>query len=134
MFNGFNLDIHKYFNTGLVIFNKSHKQIFEKFKQIYTERVDEFVNMQKTLRRGTDQTPMNYVMYMNNVDINFLPLAYRVSHLPRKDLLSHNWQLNEDKTPFFIKYGRIWGFSGFDKTQRNDLMKQTWELVKNNYE
>ena len=71
---------------------------------------------------------------MNEVDVNFLPLEYRVSHLPRKDLLSYNWQLNEDKTPFFIKYGCIWGFSGFDKTLRDNLMKETWDIVKHNYE
>tara|TARA_R100000908_G_C3756644_1_gene151474 strand:- start:11724 stop:12491 length:768 start_codon:yes stop_codon:yes gene_type:complete len=56
-----------------------------------------------------------------------------MSHLPRKDLLSHNWQLNEDKTPFFIKYGLLWGFSGFDKTQRNKLMEDVWGLIKHNY-
>jgi hypothetical protein len=95
---------------------------------------DEFVKIQSTLRRGTDQTPLNYVVSINKVDVNFLPLSYRVSHLPRKDLLSYNWQLEEDKTPFFIKYGNIWGFSGFDKRQRNELIKQTWDLVKNNYE
>ena len=52
----------------------------------------------------------------------------------RFDWFSHNWQLKEDKTPFFIKYGYIWMYSGFDRTQRFGLMKQTWDLVKNNYE
>jgi hypothetical protein len=71
---------------------------------------------------------------MNKVEVKFLPQPYRLSHLPRKDLLHYNWQLNEDTTPFFIKYGYIWGFSGFDKTQRNKLMEQTWNLIKNRYE
>jgi hypothetical protein len=134
MFDDYKLDVLNYFNAGFVIFNKSHSWIFDKFKEIYMKNCDEFVKIQSTLRRGTDQTPLNYVVSINKVDVNFLPLSYRVSHLPRKDLLSYNWQLEEDKTPFFIKYGNIWGFSGFDKRQRNELIKQTWDLVKNNYE
>ena len=132
-FDNYDLNIFDYFNTGLVIFNKSHRDVFEKFRKIYTENVDYFVDKQLTLRRGTDQTPFNYVLRMNNVDINFLSPHYRMSHLPRKDLLSYNWQLDEDKTPFFIKYGLLWGFSGFDKRQRNKLMEDVWEMVKENY-
>jgi len=30
--------------------------------------------------------------------------------------------------------GWVWHFNGFDKTQRNQLMKQVWEMVKDNYE
>ena len=55
------------------------------------------------------------------------------SHLHRKEMLSHNWQINEDKTPFFIKYANNWMFNGIPKDQRTSLMSQTWELVKNNY-
>ncbi len=133
-FDNYELNILNYFNAGFVVFNKEHKDIFEKFKKIYVDNVDYFNHIQSTLRRGTDQTPFNYVVSMNNVDIKFLPMKYRVSHLPRKEFLNHNWQLNEDLTPFFIKYGYIWGFSGFDKTQRNQLMEETWKLVKHNYE
>ena len=48
-------------------------------------------------------------------------------------MLGHNWQLNEDTTPFFIKYPYVWMFSGFDKAQREPLMKKTWDLVKHYY-
>jgi hypothetical protein len=134
MFNDYDLNIFNYFNASFAIFNKSHSMILDEFKRVYLENHDKFIEIQSTLRRGTDQTPFNYVVWMNEVDVNFLPLEYRVSHLPRKDLLSYNWQLNEDKTPFFIKYGCIWGFSGFDKTLRDNLMKETWDIVKHNYE
>jgi len=132
-FDNYDLNIFDYFNAGLVIFNKSHRDVIEKFKKIYTDNVDYFVDKQLTLRRGTDQTPLNYVMRMNNIDIKFLSPQYRMSHLPRKDLLSYNWQLEEDKTPFFIKYGLLWGFSGFDKRQRNKLMEDVWKIIKENY-
>ena len=42
--------------------------------------------------------------------------------------------LIEDKTPFYIKYGKIWFFSGFDKTVRNKLMVSAWESIGKMYE
>ena len=71
---------------------------------------------------------------MSGIDVNYLPMPFRLSHLHRKDMLGPNWQLNEDSTPFFIKYGYIWFFSGFDKQSRDSIMKQTWDLVGHEYE
>ena len=69
------------------------------------------------------------------VDINLsLPLPFKLTHMNRKELFGYNWQLNDDKTPFFIKYGYNWVFTGFAKDQRTKLMKQTWDLIKHNYE
>tara|TARA_R110000851_G_scaffold278575_1_gene431645 strand:- start:17404 stop:18204 length:801 start_codon:yes stop_codon:yes gene_type:complete len=133
IFNEYELDISKYFNSGFVIFNKSHEPLFNKFKEMYTSQSDKFLDLQNTVKRGTCQTPINYIMQMNNVDMKYISPSFNMSHLPRKELLSYNWQLNESKTPHFIKYGYIWVFSGFDKTQRNNLMKQVWDIVKHNY-
>ena len=76
---------------------------------------------------------MHYLIQMNNIKVDFLPQTFRLSHLHRREALRHNWQMDnteyEDKTPFFIKYGYIWVFSGFGKEHRNDLMKQE-ELLK----
>ena len=134
IFEGYELDINKYFCASFVIFNKSHKKLFQKFKDKYVTNIDEFTKLQKTVRRGTDQTPFNYVVQMENTEMTFLPKPFRVSHLPRKEMLGPNWQLKEDDTPFFIKYGYVWFFSGFDKRSRNELMDQTWNLVKDNYD
>ena len=135
IFNNYELDISKYFCTQFVIFNKSHKELFKKFEKFYKENVEEFVELQtKKVKRGTCQTPLNYITQMNEVDINYLPKPFRLSHLYRKEMLGHNWQLNEDMTPFFVTYGYVWVFSGFDKRQRNDLMRDAWELVKDRYD
>ena len=78
--------------------------------------------------------PMNYWLQTNNVDINIdLPLPYKITHLQRKELFNHNWQLEEDKTPFFIKYGYNYSFNGIPKDNRTDIMKQTWDFIKKNY-
>jgi len=138
LFNNYELNISKYFNSGFVIFNESHRGLFKKFKEHYINNFEQIYELQnKIVKRGTCQTPLNYCIQMNNIKPDFLPAEYRVSHLTRKEILGHNWQLDgseyEDKTPFFIKYGYTWVFSGFDKSVRNSLMTQTWDLVKHNY-
>ena len=42
----------------------------------------------------------------------------------KKQMFVHNWQLDEDKNPFFIKYGYLWHFTGFsveDRIKINDV-------------
>ena len=60
-------------------------------------------------------------------------MGFKLTHMHRKSLFGHNWQLKEDNTPYFIKYGYNWIFNGIPKDQRPQIMKQTWDLVKHNY-
>ena len=46
----------------------------------------------------------------------------------KKNMFTHNWQLNEDMTPFFIKYSYIWHFTGFPIEDRTKIMKQVWNF------
>ena len=135
-FFDFKLDTTKYINSGFMIFNESHKGIMQSFKQLYYDNVDTFCELQdKVVKKGTEQTPMNYWLQMQNVDVKLdLPLPFKLTHLHRKDMFHHNWQLKEDMTPFFVKYGYIWFFNGIPKDQRSDVMKQTWDMIKNNYD
>ena len=135
IFDKFNLDSTKYFRSGFMVFNETHKNLFQDLKNFYIKNKTDFIKLQdEVVRKGNDQTPINYWVQKNNVDLKFLPQAlWMCSHLHRKEMLSHNWQLNEDKTPFFIKYANNWMFNGIPKDQRTSLMSQTWDLVKNNY-
>ena len=134
-FDGFELDISRYISSGFMIFNKKHKQLFDGFKRFYLDNIEEFIKLQdEVVKKGTEQTPMNYWLQMNDVEVKLdLPLSFKLTHLHRKEMLVHNWQLDEDKTPFFIKYGYIWFFNGIPKDQRSNLMKQVWDYVKDNY-
>ena len=87
VFDNYKFDINKYFCSSFVIFNKSHKPIFDQFKEKYMKDLDQFLNLQKTVRRGTCQTPLNYIVQMSGIDVNYLPMPFRLSHLHRKDML-----------------------------------------------
>ena len=136
LFDDFKFDMTKYIASGNIIFNEKHKDIFNSFKDLYYENIDTFVELQdKIVRKGTEQTPLNYWLQINDVELNTsLPFIWSTSHLHRKELLAYNWQLNEDRTPFFIKYCYVWFYTGFSKDKRTEIARQTWDLIKYNYE
>lgn len=87
------------------------------------------------VKKGTEQTPFNYWLQINNIDINLdLPITWKLTHLHRKNMLGSNWQYKQDPTPFFIKHGYNWLFTGFEKMERNRLMTEVWNFIKHNYE
>ena len=134
-FFNYKLDMTKYVSSSPMIFNEKHKEVFKSFKKLYYDNVDTFVELQDTtIRKGTEQTPLNYWLQINDVEMNLnLPFSYKLTHMHRKEIFGHNWQLNDDMTPFFIKYGHIWVFTGIPKDKRTDFMTNTWKMVKGNY-
>ena len=132
----YDLNKHDYFSSGVIIFNKSHKDIFLEFKDLYLNNVDEFVELQdKIVRKGTEQTPLNYWLQKNEVEMNLdLPFTYKLTHMHRKQMFGYNWQLNEDRTPLFVKHAYNRVFNGIPKDQRTKVMMQVWDLVKHNYD
>jgi len=134
LFDGYDFDIKQYVSCGFQIFDKSHKPFLDRLKEFYFSNQEKILNLQQSVGRGTDQPVYNYLKQIDNIEFDILPPSYMLTHLNRFDWLHYNWQLKEDQTPFFIKYGYIWFFSGFDRRQRQPLMQQTWDLIKHNYE
>ncbi len=134
-FKGFNFDISKYISCGFQIFDKSHEKFLEMLKEFYYTNNDEILELQtKTVGRGTDQPVYNYLLQIHNIKVNTdLPKSFMLTHLQRFDWLSHNWQ-SGDQTPFFIRYGYIWFYSGFaQRGHRYEMMSQTWNMIKEQY-
>lgn len=134
LFNSYEFDIKKYISCGFQIFGKNHKSFVTELKTFYYDNYENIMELQQNIKRGTDQPVYNYLLQIKDVKVDTLPAPFMITHMNRFDWFSHNWQLQEDRTPFFIKYGYIWFFSGFDRTQRNSLMKQTWDIIKQNYQ
>jgi hypothetical protein len=134
LFDSYEFNINEYISCGFQIFNHTHKKFLIELKAFYLDNYEKIMQLQHDIRRGTDQPIYNYLLQIKNVKIESLPLSFMITHLNRFDWFRYNWQLNEDMTPYFIKYGYIWFFSGFDRTMRLPLMQQTWELIKHNYE
>ena len=111
-----------------------HLPFLNNLKKVYFDNLEEILILQNKVSRGTDQPVYNYLLQQSNIDFKFeLPNSFNLNHMIRFNWFHHNWQLNEDATPYFIKYGHLWKFSGFDRKQRNSLMSQTWDLIKEKY-
>jgi len=137
LFNGYEFKLNKYIDCGFQIFDKEYKKFLTKLEKYYVENYDEIIYLQtKTVKKGTDQPVYNYLLQIEKVDVVMnIPPPYMLTHLNRFDWFGYNWQLDEDKTPYFIKYGYIWKYSGFpQRGDRYNLMKQTWDMIKGNYE
>ena len=135
-FNEFEFDISKYMSCGFQIFDDTHRKFLEELEVFYDLNYSSIMELQNNIvKRGTDQPVYNYLLQIKNITVNtVLPKSFMMTHLNRFDWFSYNWQLNLDNTPFFIKYGYIWFFSGFpNRGDRESLMNQTWEIIKMNY-
>ena len=118
-------DWTSYFNCGMIVLNSKHKQLTKDIINFRQQHSEEVVKLQSTLRKGTDQTPVNYLVRKNGLEINLLNKKWNLTHLTRKEVLSNF---------MFVDAGWIWHFNGFDKNQRYSFMKQTWEAYGKNYE
>ena len=127
--------INNYINAGSVIINKTHKDFFKSFKDFYYTNKDKLIHLQDhEVKKGTDQTPINYWLRIKNIDINTsLPFTFNLTHIHRKNMFIHNWQLEKEGLSHFIKHGYIWKYNGILKDQRTNLMGQTWNLVNHFY-
>ena len=114
-----------YFNSGFLIYNKKHQDLVETIKKFWTDNDKELYEIQKTKRKGNDQTPVNYIVRDMGVEMNLIDKVINMTHLQRKEVL-------EDF--MFIDCGYVWHFNGFDKHWREPLMRDTWDRIKGNYE
>ena len=142
-------DLKTYVSCGFQIFDESHREFLETLKEYYFRNYKSIMLRQnKHIKRGTDQPVYNWLLHLLTNDLGeyrviegnkFLSPAFFQTHLNRFDWFSHNWQLkdkngNVDKTPFFIKYGFIWFYSGFpERGMRYDMMKNTWNTIERMY-
>ena len=67
----FDLDISKYINCGSIIVNENHREFLGKVKEFYDDYKNELIHMQdRVVKKGTDQTPFNYLLQLHNIDVN----------------------------------------------------------------
>lgn len=126
-----NLNTDYYINSGVMLFSDYHKDFFNNLKKFYYSNKTELDNW-KIPNTGSDQTIINFLLQLTDTKQKILPCIYNQFGLLRKDLLHYNWQTG-DTTPFFIKTGYIWHFTGFSIEQRIKLMEQVWNNYKQFY-
>lgn len=117
----------EYFTTGVLRFtNLGIDSFFQKVLEFHWDNEDELNKRQyNTLKKGFDQTPLNYLARQNNISINYLPEPYSLGHLHKKDIFNNGMFVN---IPAYI-----WQFNGIPKEQLPYIMEQLWDHVKEQY-
>jgi len=131
-FKGLEIDYDYYLNAGVLFFHKKHLNLFEQVLNFYLDNREELDNWK--LGGGKEQTILNYHLIKNKIKPKLLPPSWNLFAIHRKEMFNHNWQLNEDNTPFFVKYANIWHFTGFGIEDRIKIMKDVWDVYGVNYE
>lgn len=125
------IDLDNYINSGVTFFTPNHKYIYDNLIELYKERSNELDVIKGV---GKVQTLLNLELVKTNTSIKFLPPSWNLFSIHKKNMFKHNWQLNLDTTPFFVKYAYIWHFTGFPIENRISIMKQVWDNFGHLYE
>jgi lipopolysaccharide biosynthesis glycosyltransferase len=124
-------DPRMYFNAGFVVTNR------ECYNTITDNLIPYFEHWVKYRPNGLEQTPLNIIVW----DM----LRYQATLLEKKwnDMIMHNYDFKDGEINFdFIDNSWIWHFTGRPYSHgglmggcenRANLMKQTFEKVKDNY-
>ena len=57
-----------------------------------------------------------------------------INFLSKKFNMTHMYKTHAFTQGIFTKCSYIWHYNGLPREDRNNLMKQTWDLIKTNYE
>ena len=130
-FPNITIDYDYYINGGVLMFSKKYLDISNQLLDFYLSNKQELDNWNKG--GGKEQTLLNYHLIKNNIRPKILDPSWNLLAIHKKEMFRHNWQLNEDDTPLFVKYGNIWHFTGFPVTDRIKIMKQVWTKYRGYY-
>jgi hypothetical protein len=111
IFNNYDFDVTKYFNSGVLILNKSHEKFFNKVKDFYFKNKDSLIKMQETFFTGTDQPVLNFLCQMENIEMKFLPYEFNMQDLNRREALTENMP--------YIDFGHIFHFNAIPNNSDN---------------
>ena len=109
----------EYFNGGFQITSKDHIPFYNYVKKFYEENLNIVVELANKIKAGTDQTIVNYLAKIYGIEVNYLPEAFNLQDLFRKNLLhipGHSWF--EDKL-LFEKAGWVYHFNAIPQNPRN---------------
>ena len=131
-FKNVHVGLSEHINGGVLFFTKNHKPFFEQLKKFYLDNKPVLDNW-TVPNTGREQTILNFYLKKENIKMKYLDFRFNTMRLIKNGWLNYNWQLNEDNTPFFIKYTYIWHFTGCSVEERSALITNIWQQTKHLY-
>jgi len=126
MFPNTKFDWTTYVNNGFIVMSPKHKKLCKSITDFYYANENELRTRQhETLKKGSDQTPVNYLVRRE---------GFPMTHLSKKWNFTHMHIRGVFQQFLFLDCAWVYHFNGFDKGHRNDIMRQTWEEMQRRYE
>ena len=122
-FDGYMIPWEHYFDSGMLIFNKDHKQFFNDIITFFNSNRERLLEAEKSWHVGTDQTPVNFLTHINEIDYKVLPYEYNMVDLHRKELLQHDLP--------FTKIGWIYQYNSIPNNTDDQLTYHWMESTFN---
>ena len=109
----------EYFNGGFQITSKEHIPFYNFVKEFYQTNAFIVKTLAEKIKAGTDQTVVNYLAKKFGIEVNFLPEAYNLQDMFRKNLLhipGHSWFEDELR---FLDAEWVYHFNAIPKNPRH---------------
>ena len=125
MFPNTKFDWTTYVNNGFIVMSPKHKKLCKSITDFYYANEDELRNRQHhTVKKGSDQTPINYLVRREGFPMTHLSKKWNFTHMHMRGVLQNF---------LFLDCAWIYHYNGFDKKLRNGIMQDTWMEMKNRY-
>jgi len=126
-FNGIQSKWWNYMDCGFIVVNDTHKNFFRSIVDFYWKNKNTLKQVEE-LHVGTDQTPFNILLEINNVDLKILPYEFNMVDMPRKEILTEDL--------LFTKIGYIYQYNCIPNNKDSQAtyywMKKTYEHLYEN--
>lgn len=121
VFGGHKLDWEKYINSGVMLFDKSHREFFNKVQNFYKENRSLLGEVQK-LGVGKDQPVINFMLDMEEVPRKMLPYEYNMQDMTRFEVIGNDL--------LFTRYGWIYHFNAGVHPTPGVWIEHTYKTLK----
>ena len=124
IFNGTSFPYYKYFNSGVMVFNKSHTEFFKRIQKFYSDNQSLIVNIQNTFGVGHDQPVFNFFVNQELGDgYKVLGYEWNMQDLNRSELLGDDLM--------FLDYGYVAHFNcGIKPSPEHWMIKSYNKIIE----
>jgi len=127
LFDDFKISPMDYFNSGIIIINKKHKEFYQKVQTFYLDNHENIRFMQEKFGVGTDQPVLNFFVEMENVEKKLLSYKWNMQDMARVEALTNDL--------LFTKMGWIYHFNAIpnnhDGKYTRHFMEHTYNTLYN---
>lgn len=122
VFNDFIFPFYKYFNSGVMVFNKKHKEFFTQIQEFYHNNHKLLVNMQNTYGVGNDQPVLNFFVNKElSDDYKILNYEWNMQDMTRFEVLGEDM--------LHTKYGYISHYNAGVKPTPGHWIEKTYKYI-----